>query len=384
MLIALMLGWLVLYADRTCLYPLLAVIANDLSLTSTQAGSLTSAYFITYVSMQIPAGVIGDRIGLKKVMMTMFFFAGLGMLGLGLLGNTYFLLLSFSALSGIGAGAYYPTCFGTLFQVVSPHKRAISSAIISIGMAGGMFVGMTMSGPVYEHLGNFRAPFLILSIPTFAMIAGVKMLVPDVQKNTSPSLNDYVQLFRDKDIWKVIFSSFASIYGFWVAMTWGPTFLQVERGLSLSQAGLFTGLVAITSIPAGLFLGRLSDRTNRKVVSAVIYPLSALVIFGLTRVTTFHGIIICLMLYGMMSNSAIIPVMASWLGDIVSAKHPGKMGAATGFYNCIIMSSAIIAPLVSGFLRDITNSLVPAFIAASCIIFAGTFVIIVTPTFRQR
>lgn len=378
-LFALMLGWTALYADRTCLYPLLSVISQDLSLTSAQAGSLTSAYFLTYVIMQIPSGLAGDRWGLKKVMISMFVIAGLGMLGLGTLGNSYYLLLFFSAMSGMGAGAYYPTCFGTLFQVVSPSKRAFSAATIGIGMAVGMLIGMTMSGPVYNSMGSYKAPFLILSIPTFAMILVFNKMLPSIKDPNTPDLKDYLALFKDKDLWKINFATFTSLYGFWVAMTWGPTFLKIERGFSLSQAGLFTGLVAITAIPAGLFWGRLSDRTNRKIVTAVVFPLSAAMIFILSKVTSFPGLIITLMIYGMLSNSSIISVMVAWMGDIVSLRYPGKMGAASGFFNCTVMTSAIIAPLISGYLRDITNSLVPAFWAASAIIVVGTFITLFTP-----
>ena len=383
MLFALMLGWAVLYSDRTCLYPLLSVIAKDLSLTSAQAGSLTSAYFLTYVIMQIPAGLAGDRWGLKKVMMFMFVIAGFGMLGLGTLGNSYYLLLLFSALSGMGAGAYYPTCFGTLFQAVSPSKRAFSAATIGIGMALGMLIGMTMSGPIYNSLGSYKAPFLILTIPTLLMVAIFHKMLPSIKDPNTPNLGDYLALFRDIDLWKINFATFTSLYGFWVAMTWGPTFLKVERGLSLSQAGLFTGLLAITAIPAGLFWGRLSDRTNRKIVTILVFPLSAVMIFILSKVTSFPGIIITLMIYGMLSNSSIISVMVAWMGDIVSIRYPGKMGAASGFFNCTVMTSAIIAPIISGYLRDITNSLVPALWAASVIIIAGTLVTIFTPLPRK-
>lgn len=378
-IIALMLGWAVLYSDRTCLYPLLSVIADNLSLTSAQAGSLTSAYFLTYVIMQIPAGLAGDRWGLKKVMIAMFIIAGLGMLGLGTMGNSYYLLLLFSALSGMGAGAYYPTCFGTLFQVVSPSRRAFSAATIGIGMAMGMLIGMTMSGPVYNLLGSYKAPFLILSIPTFAMIFIFSRYLPSIKDPDTPALRDYLALFRDKDLWKINFATFTSLYGFWVAMTWGPTFLKAERGFSLSQAGLFTGLVAITAIPAGLFWGRLSDRTNRRIVAATVFPISAVMIFLLSRVSSFTGIIVILLIYGMLSNSSIISVMVAWMGDIVSIRYPGKMGAASGFFNCTVMSSAIIAPLISGYLRDMTDSLVPAFWAASAIIIVGTLVTLITP-----
>ncbi len=384
MLLVLMLGWATLYADRTCLYPLLSVIAGDLSLSSTQAGTLTGAYFITYVAMQIPAGMAGDNWGFKRVMMIMFVIAGLGMFGLGTLGRTYSLLIFFSALSGMGAGAYFPTCYGTLFQVVSHERRALSAAIVDIGMSMGLFIGMAMSGPVYEAVGSYRLPFLLLSIPTLAMVFLVKFLLPKVERAPTPSLKDYLALFGDMDIWKINFTTFTSLYGFWVAMAWGPTFLKVERGFSLSQAGFFTGLMAITAIPAGLYWGRLSDRINRKLVALIVLAASALSLLLLTKITSMPGIIITLLVYGMLSNSAICPVMAAWLGDVVSTRHPGKMGAATGFYNCVVMSSAIFAPIISGFLRDMTDSLEPAFWAAGGLIFAGTAVVLITPLFRFR
>ena len=162
--------------------------------------------------MQIPAGLAGDRWGLKKVMMFMFVIAGFGMLGLGTLGNSYYLLLLFSALSGMGAGAYYPTCFvGTLFQVVSPSKRAFSAATIGIGMALGMLIGMTMSGPIYNSLGSYKAPFLILTIPTLLMVAIFHKMLPSIKDPNTPNLGDYLALFRDMDLWKINFATFTSL-----------------------------------------------------------------------------------------------------------------------------------------------------------------------------
>ena len=64
MLYALMLGWALLYADRTSMYPLLSVIAPQLGISSTLAGSITSAYFLMYVLTPLPSGLGGDRWGL--------------------------------------------------------------------------------------------------------------------------------------------------------------------------------------------------------------------------------------------------------------------------------------------------------------------------------
>jgi MFS family permease len=379
MLGALTLGWAVIYANRTSMYPLLSVIAANLGLSSTQAGFMTSSYFFLYVLMQIPAGVAGDRFGLKRVLLVMFALAGFGMLGLGLAGTSFTTLLFFTALHGLGAGAYYPAAFGTLLQVVPPERRGMSSAIIGIGMALGLFAGLAVSGPVYSYLDSYQAPFLLLCIPTFLMLAFFQFAVPEVKSAVTPSWAEYKAVLADKQLWLINIISFCALYGFWVAVAWGPTFLKLERGFSLGQAGLYTGLVAIMAVPAALLWGKLSDYYGRKPLSLLILPCSGLVLFFLSQVTGQTAIFATLLAFGLFSNSAFVPILVSWTADIVSVRYPGRMGAAVGVFNCVSMSSAIFAPVISGYLLDVTGSLVPAIIAGSAVMLIGSGLILLLP-----
>ncbi len=383
MLYSLMLGWALLYADRTSMYPLLSVIGNRLGISSALAGSITSAYFLTYVLMQIPSGFAGDRWGLRRVLLVMFGVAGIGIIGLGLFGTSYASLLVFSALHGLGAGAYYPACYGTMLSVVPPERRGFSSGLIGVGMAFGILGGMTVSGPVFEWSGSFRTPFLLLGIPTLCMLPVFFRYIPGTKAGVQPSRLEYLRLFRDPDIWKINLATFASLYGFWVAVTWGPTFLKAERNFSLSQAGLYTGLVALSAIPAGILWGRLSDRIGRRRVAVFVLPASAVALFLITVVSSTPAIIASFLLFGVFANSAFVPTMVSWIGDIVSARYPGSMGAAIGFFNGFVMSSAIFAPIVSGVLRDITSSLVPAIHTGCGIILLGTVLLFLIPDDRK-
>lgn len=386
MIVVLILGWAVLYADRTALYPLLSVIAETLGISSAQAGSITSAYFLFYVLLQIPSGLAADRWGTKRVLLFMFALSGAGILGFGLFGNTFSLLLLFSALHGLGAGAYYPCCFGTILATVPPEKRGISSGFIGMGMALGILGGMAVSGPLYEFFGHYRPPFLVLAVPTVLMLFAFIRFLPDTRNSSgSPSLSVYLRLFKDRDIWKINMATFCSLYGFWAAATWGPTFLQAERGFSLSGSGLYTGLIALSALPGGVLWGRLSDRFGRRKIASFVLPASGAALFLLTRVQGAPLIVSTLLLFGIFSNTAFSPVAVSWIGDIVSKRHPGSMSAAVGFFNATIMSSAVIAPLVSGFLRDVTGSLVPAILAGAALMFAGTVMLLLTPdTVRER
>lgn len=380
MLTALILGWAVLYADRTALYPLLSVIAKSLGISSAGAGAVSSAYFLFYVLLQIPSGMLADRWGTKRVLIVMFALSGLGILGFGLFGTTYLPLLFFSALHGLGAGAYYPCCFGTIMATVPPEKRGASSGLIGIGMALGILGGMAASGPLYEFFGDYRQPFLVLAVPTVLMLFAFVRFLPDARPSAaSPSLSVYGRLFRDRDIWKINAATFCSLYGFWTAATWGPTFLQVERGFSLSGSGLYTGLIALSALPGGVLWGRLSDRFGRKRVAAIVLPASGVALLLLARVHGAPLIVSMLLLFGLFSNTAFSPVAVSWIGDIVARRHPGAMSAAVGFFNATIMSSAVIAPLVSGFLRDVTGSLSSAITAGGLLILGGTALLVQAP-----
>lgn len=376
---SLVLGWAVIYANRTCLYPLLAVIASQLDLNSAQAGLVTSIYFIFYVIMQIPAGIAGDRFGLKNVLLVMFLISAFGLLGLGLFGTSYLLLLVFTGLHGLGAGAYYPAAFGTILKTVEPARRGFSSAILGIGMALGLLTGLAVSGPIYELTGSYRTPFVILSIPTFAVIMYIFLKVPNIKGGDRIPWADYKKVLLDKELIMINIATFMALYGFWVAISWGPSFLKLERGFSLGQAGFYTGLTALLAIPAAPVWGKLSDRFGRKLVALLVLPLASVTLFLISYVRIPGMIIVLLLIFGMFSNSAFSPLMVSWTGDIVNKRYPGSLGAAVGVFNGIGMCSAIVAPVISGYLRDLTGSFTPAMLAGSIIMMAGTLLILLVP-----
>ena len=82
--ISLAIGALFMYADRTVLYPMLEVIAAEFKLGGTATGFITSTYFLLYVLMQVPAGLLGDAFGLKGVLMGFYLLGGGTLFLLGL------------------------------------------------------------------------------------------------------------------------------------------------------------------------------------------------------------------------------------------------------------------------------------------------------------
>jgi len=377
-------GWAIIYADRTCLYPMLKIIGEEFKLTGAQTGAITSAYFLCYVAMQIPAGMWGDRYGLKRILVFMYLLAGIGMLLTGLMASSYLTLLVFVALHGIGAGAYYPAAYGTTLNTVPPETKGLSTAIINSGMSLGLALGLISAGPIYNYTHNWRMPFLVLAVPTILMALVYQLVLKDIRPPKGEQV-PFSEILKDKNLMLINCAIFCSLYGFWTVVTWGPTFFQTERGLTLTISGLYTAIVAVAAIPAALTIGRSSDRYGRKKLSLILLPLAAVTVFATGYVKSLTALIIVLICYGLVGKLTWDPIAVSWVGDHVSATKPQAMGTAVSLFNFSGMLSSIVAPIISGWLKDITGSLQTSFYLGGVIVLLGTlFVAFVDETVKVK
>lgn len=369
-MIVFLLGWAVIYADRTVLYPMLNIIGKDLGLTATQGGLITSVYFFFYVAMQVPSGILGDKYCLKKVLVVMFFLAGVSLLLMGILPPAYLTLMVLVALHGTGGGAYFPAAMGITLETVPKKMRGLSTAIVSSGMSIGLALGLISAGPIYNYFSNWRMPFLILSIPTIILALVFHFVLRECKP--SPTEKGPISwMLRERNLMLICVASFASQYGFWTVVTWGPTFLQTERGLGMTVSGLYTAIVAFTAIPASLTIGNSSDRFGRKKLSLLLLSLAALTVFATGYVQSLRALIIVLICYGLFGKLTWDPIEISWFADHVSAIRPELMGTSLAFFNFIGMSAAIVAPVISGWLKDTTGSLQTSFYLGGAILALG-------------
>lgn len=364
------LGWAVIYADRTTLYPMLAIIGEDFGLSSAAAGALPSIYFVVYTLMQIPPGIIGDRVGLKRVLVVMYFLTGLGMLAIGLFANSHAALIGFLVLHAFGAGAYYTTAYATTMQTVPGHMRGISSAIINSGMALGLALGLAMSGPIYLLTQSWRSSFLMLAVPTLLMAVVFALSLRDTRPARKVQTSFAAILF-DKQLMALNVAGFCSLYGFFVVITWAPTFFQAERGLSLAVAGLYTAIVAVASLPMGMLLSRISDTMGRKRISLCLFPLAALSIFAMAYVRSLEALVAALLLYGLVGKLTWDPIAIAWVGDIVTRSKPDAVGSAIGVFSFFAISAAVVGPVLSGWIRDVSGSLENAFYLGAAVVLCG-------------
>lgn len=263
------LGWAVIYADRTVLYPLHPAIGDQFNLTNTQVSAIASAYFMPYVAMQIPAGLLGDRWGHKRILTAFYLLAGVGLMALGLVSTNYKSLLFWVGLHGLGAGAFFATAYGFTMAEAPNKTRGLIVAIINSGMGLGMAVGLAMAGPVYMYSDSWQFPFVILAILTLTMAVPFVSSLPPM---TSQRTRCERVIARDFDLGILpLYVAFScSIYTFWGSVAWDPSYLFREHDFDLVTAGSSIAIIATVAITTAIAIGKLSDQFGRKRISQVL------------------------------------------------------------------------------------------------------------------
>lgn len=376
-LIALCLGWTLIYADRTAMYPLLSVIGDNFHLTNTQIGTITGSYFLIYVAMQIPSGIFADKIGQKRLLISTFIIVGFALIGFALFAKSYLSSLLFTVFHGFGAGFFYPCAYGIMLKIVDSDSWGRGAAIVNLGMSLGLIIGLAASGPLYIHFGNYSAIFLLLAILTLLSAFILNKAIPNIEKSIAGQQENFkvLEVLKNKNLLFINLSQFCALYGYWTAVTWGATFFYEERGISMEFAGLFVAIVGISAIIPSLVMGSISDKIGRKKMALVLFPLGSLTIFLMAYARSKAAIILSLIAYGIVGKSSWDPIAVAWTGSHAFAMDKKALGTAMGIFNFSGMMSAVVAPIITGFIKDVTGSLVAAYYVAAAISVLGGFLV---------
>jgi MFS family permease len=85
-----------------------------------------------------------------------------------------------------------------------------------------------------------------------------------------------------------------------------------------------------------------------------------------------------LLAYGLVGKLAWDPLAISWLGDYLSRERPHLLAPAVALFSFLSVSSAVIGPPLTGYIRDLTGSLAGGFYLAAGLGMVG-FVLSLAP-----
>ena len=180
-------AYLLSYLYRTINAVVSPELSRELALGPGTLGLLTSAYFVAFASVQLPAGVLLDRFGPRRVEPALLSLGGVGALLFAYADGTPGLAF---ARAMIGAGM--AVCLMSPLKALAawvPRERQASYAgwVMTAGSAGALMAATPTEFAL--RFVHWRTLFVGLGLVTFAVAAWLWIRVPDTAKpEATPSI----------------------------------------------------------------------------------------------------------------------------------------------------------------------------------------------------
>jgi DHA2 family multidrug resistance protein-like MFS transporter len=176
-LVAIAASVLVVGLDLTVLNLALPTIATDLHASTSDLQWISDSYSLVLAAAMLPAGMLGDRLGRKKVLLAALVLFGLSSAACAYAAGTGELIAA-RAVLGIGAAAIFPLSLSVLPVLFAPEERQKAIALMASATFISFPIGPIVGGYLLDHFW-WGSVFLInVPVVTLAVIA-VAFLLPE-------------------------------------------------------------------------------------------------------------------------------------------------------------------------------------------------------------
>jgi ACS family D-galactonate transporter-like MFS transporter len=367
LLALLFLAMLISYVHRSALSVAAPFISKDLNLSKAEMGVLLSSFFWVYAFMQVPAGWIVDRFGVRRAYSFGFIFWSLASTFTGF-GAGVASLLGLRVATGAGQAITFPASSRACANWFPDRERGTVTGVYLTGVRLGAAL-VSWIGAYFLSRYSWKLFFVFIGLlPLIWLLPWNRFLgrwethTTDTRSalTTQTSFFDSLMLLRHRSVLGIFLGFFAYDYAWYVFLTWLPSYLKDERKFTTSEMGVYsaTPLVAMSLII--VIAGTLSDWLVKRGRNERIVR-KAFIIVGLA--------IGCLIVpAGMVADKMI----AVWLLTIslcgLGLASPNTwtltaavcrkkiVGTVAGIQNFGGNLGGIIAPALTGFIAHKTNS----------------------------
>ncbi|WP_328494286.1 DHA2 family efflux MFS transporter permease subunit [Streptomyces sp. NBC_00414] len=201
---ALVASMLVLGFDMTILNVALPTMAGQLGASTGEQQWMADAYIVVFAALMLPAGLLGDRFGRRRMLM-----AGLGVFLAGslvgsLAGDVTWVVVA-RAVMGVGAALVMPLSMSVLPSLFPPTERTKAVGIISAAAALGMPLGPIIGGWLLDHF--WWGSVFLINIPMAAIgITACLFLLPETRDPASPKVDVVSTVFTAAGLGALIYA----------------------------------------------------------------------------------------------------------------------------------------------------------------------------------
>ncbi|MGC2612930.1 MAG: MFS transporter [Terracidiphilus sp.] len=378
------------YLDRVCISVAGPRIQDSLHLGPAAWGWVSGIFTFAYAAFEIPSGILGDRIGPRRVLtrIVLWWSAFTSITGLV---TGYYSLLVTRLLFGVGEAGAFPNAsivVGRWFPV--PERGRAFGIICAAAQIGGA-ISPLLVVPIQIRYG-WRASFYLFGVLGVAW-SGIwywwfrdspqeKHGVSKAELDESPApvvhahrMLPWARAVRSGNFWAVMITAFCAIYTYNFFQTWFHTYLVKARGYSekdLLLSALPFILGACANLAGGLASHLLVRRIGLKWGRCGLGSLGFSVAATCTIAVMFtHSPSVALALLSFIYGGLTLqqPIMFAVCLDVGGP----YAGAMVGAMNMFSQLGGFLGSLVFGYLVARTGSYNVGFIPMAALLLLGTW-----------
>ncbi|MDR3562233.1 MAG: MFS transporter [Negativicutes bacterium] len=367
------------YMDRINLSIAMPVLIKEYGVSPSSAGFLLSAFNIGIALSMLAIGPVTDILRPKKV-----FPAGVALWSIAtwaasLSPSVTFLAIT-RAIVGVGEASVIPSASRIIADIFRKEDRGKVVGIYFSGTKVGLTIGAPLAAAilsaygwkaVFYVTGFISAAWLLLWLPIYRESKGV--VPPEIpEEDVRPEGVTWLSLLTYRSVWGVILGQAGYLFIYFVFITWMPSYLVLERKMSILNTGFVAMLPFLVAVFSGIYSGWLADRwisrggdltTVRRtfIVGGFLFSTIFIIIAAYMESTSAAVLFLILSMgaLGMASpNVNALPI------DIAPRHIVSSVAALQNFGGNI---GGAIAPILTGFLYQSTGSFQTALIATGII-----------------
>lgn len=353
------------YADRQAIFSVFEPLKSEMNLTDVQLGIVGAAFMWVYAGFGTIAGLIGDRLKRKPLIIGGLVFWSAITIATAL-STRYAHLVIFRALEGFGEAFYFPASMSLISAYHGPETRSRAMSIHQSSVYAGTIAGGSVAGVLGQHYG-WRSSFYLFG--SLGVLLGVVLLLllrepaselpndraevtaqPELASSSQrrSAIRALIDLLTNPMVRILTIVFIGANFVAMIFLTWMPTFLFRKFNLSLAMAGVSaTVYLQIASVLGVLTGGVLADRLARRtpggrmMTQAIGLALGVPFIFLAGWTISVPMVILALVGFGYFKGLYDANIWAS-LHDVVRLE---RRASAVGLMNSLGWIGGGVAPI---------------------------------------
>jgi DHA1 family multidrug resistance protein-like MFS transporter len=371
--------------------PVLPVYAHQFGATAAQLGVLVSSFSVARILVNIPAGLLADRVNRRTVVLVAVASVGVVLAATSLAQNLPMLIVM-RLLLGMAGGFAITVGQSLLADLSDGASRGQAMATLQAFQLAGGSLGPALGGVTAGVFGP-RASYVLAGAVALLMAGWTTLRLPAAQvvhreAHRKPEVDGGVRglfgvfgLFKDRSY---VASCLIGFTVFFMRFGGQQTLLALIAytwiHLSTTTFGVTLGVLAMVNMGTVGIVGRLSDRSRKTpIISSLLATGVGYVLFSFA-----HWPLVFFLAYAVvgLANGLSGSVPAAYCADVVPAR---LRGSGIGVYRTFGDFGGLVGPIVLGLVIDhgglSTASLLTAGVA---ILSALAFAVLAEETVGKR